>query len=222
MLGKGTAPIQGFVVLKALEVASTDLLGAISYLPNLLRGASGLLRVRGVVLWGGRGCSPGDLPGCAGLLRLLLLRLLLLLRVLLLTWIRILDVRTGTGVMPLVVLRVVGILAVFVVLVARGIVHQHRVVAVLWVLIRVVMLVLVVVVLRVVGILAVGRGNIAQPYTGIFNPILLLLLLLFDGTTTRIMVSRIVVGILALGRRNIAQPYARIFRGSSSSTELLG
>src|SRR5829696_10160615 len=147
MLGKGTAPIQGFVVLKALEVASTDLLGAISYLPNLLRGASGL-RVRGVVvLWGGRGYSPGDLPGCAGLLRLLLLRVLLL------TWIRILDVRTGTGVMPLLVLRVVGILAVFVVLVARGIVHQHRVVAVLWVLIRVVMLVLVVVVLRVVGIL---------------------------------------------------------------------
>src|SRR5829696_8762257 len=204
MLGKGTAPIQGFVVLKALEVASTDLLGAISYLPNLLRGASGL-RVRGVVvLWGGRGYSPGDLPGCTGLLRLLLL-----LRVLLLTWIRILDVRTGTGVMPLVVLRVVGILAVFVVLVARGIVHQHRVVAVLWVLIRVVMLVLVVVVLRVVGILAVGRGNIAQPYTGIFKTILLLLL--FDGTTTRIMVSRIVVGILAVGRRNIAQPYARIF-----------
>src|SRR5215207_11746645 len=112
MLGKGTAPIQGFVVLKALEVASTDLLGAISYLPNLLRGASGL-RVRGVVvLWGGRGYSPGDLPGCTGLLRLLLL-----LRVLLLTGIRILDVRTGTGVMPLVVLRVVGILAVFVVLV---------------------------------------------------------------------------------------------------------
>src|SRR5829696_1711265 len=214
MLGKGTAPIQGFVVLKALEVASTDLLGAISYLPNLLRGASGLLRVRGVVLWGGRGCSPGDLPGCAGLLRLLLLRLLLLLRVLLLTWIRILDVRTGTGVMPLVVLRVLGILAVFVVLVARGIVHQHRVVAVLWVLIiLVVMLVLlVVVVLRVVGVLALGRGNIAQPYTGIFNPILLLLLLLlFDGTTTRIMLSRIVVGILAFGRRNIAQPYALIF-----------
>src|SRR5829696_4162359 len=208
MLGKGTAPIQGFVVLKALEVASTDLLGAISYLPNLLRGASGL-RVRGVVvLWGGRGYSPGDLPGCAGLLRLLLLRLLLL------TGIRILDVRTGTGVMPLLVLRVVGILAVFVVLVARGIVHQHRVVAVLWVLIiLVVMLVLlVVVVLRVVGILAVGRGNIAQPYTGIFNPILLLLLLLlFDGTTTRIMLSRIVVGILAFGRRNIAQPYALIF-----------
>src|SRR5215207_44969 len=146
MLGKGTAPIQGFVVLKALEVASTDLLGAISYLPNLLRGASGLLRVRGVVLWGGRGCSPGDLPGCAGLLRLLLLRLLLLLRVLLLTWIRILDVRTGPGVMPLVVLRVLGILAVFVFLVARGIVHQHRVVAVLWVLILVVMLVLLVLV----------------------------------------------------------------------------
>src|SRR5215207_1683548 len=208
MLGKGTAPIQGFVVLKALEVASTDLLGAISYLPNLLRGASGL-RVRGVVvLWGGRGYSPGDLPGCTGLLRLLLL-----LRVLLLTWIRILDVRTGTGVMPLVVLRVVGILAVFIVLVARGIVHKHRVVAVLWVLIiLVVMLVLlVVVVLRVVGVLALGRANIAQPYTGIFNPILLLLLLLFDGTTTRIMLSRIVVGILALGGRNIAQPYARIF-----------
>src|SRR5215204_3627438 len=206
MLGKGTAPIQGFVVLKALEVASTDLLGAISYLPNLLRGASGL-RVRGVVvLWGGRGYSPGDLPGCAGLLRLLLLRLLLL------TGIRILDVRTGTGVMPLLVLRVVGILAVFVLLVARGIVHKHRIIAVLWVLIiLVVMLVLlVVVVLRVVGILAVGRGNIAQPYTGIFNPILLLLLL-FDGTTTRIMLSRIVVGILAFGRRNIAQPYARIF-----------
>src|SRR5215204_755136 len=210
MLGKRTAPIQGFVVLKALEVASTDLLGAISYLPNLLRGASGL-RVRGVVvLWGGRGYSPGDLPGCAGLLRLLLLRLILLR--LILTGIRILDVRTGTGVMPLLVLRVVGILAVFVVLVARGIVHQHRVVAVLWVLIiLVVMLVLLVVVLRVVGILAVGRGNIAQPYTGIFNPILLLLLLLFDGTTTRNMVSRIVVGILAVGRRNIAQPYARIF-----------
>src|SRR5215203_1023234 len=163
MLGKGTAPIQGFVVLKALEVASTDLLGAISYLPNLLRGASGL-RVRGVVvLWGGRGCSPGDLPGCAGLLRLLLLRLLL-------TGIRILDVRTGTGVMPLVVLRVLGILAVFVFLVARGIVHQHRVVAVLWVLILVVMLVLLVlvVVLRVVGVLALGRRNIAQPYTRIF------------------------------------------------------
>src|SRR5215208_7776783 len=125
MLGKGTAPIQGFVVLKALEVASTDLLGAISYLPNLLRGARGL-RVRGVVvLWGGCGCSPGDLPGCAGLLRLLLLRLLLL------TGIGILGLRTGTGVMPLVVLRVVGILAVFVVLVARGIVHQNRVVAVL-------------------------------------------------------------------------------------------
>src|SRR5829696_3149901 len=216
MLGKGTAPIQGFVVLKALEVASTDLLGAISYLPNLLRGASGL-RVRGVVvLWGGRGYSPGDLPGCTGLLRLLLL-----LRVLLLTWIRILDVRTGTGVMPLVVLRVLGILAVLVVLVAGGIVHQHRVVAVLWVLIiLVVMLVLlvVVVVLRVVGVLAFGGHNIAQPYTGIFKTILLLMLLLlfllfllFDGTTTRIMVSRIVVGILALGRGNIAQPYALIF-----------
>src|SRR5215207_10283363 len=99
MLGKGTAPIQGFVVLKALEVASTDLLGAISYLPNLLRDASGLLRVRGVVLWGGRGCSPGDLPGCAGLLRLLFL-----LRVLLLSGTtRILGLRTGIGVMPLLV-----------------------------------------------------------------------------------------------------------------------